>query len=40
MCVSVKSVNNASIENNLVLYNYVNTAISNVRVLKSAQEST
>ena len=36
MCVNVKSVNNASICDDLLLNNYVNTAIFNVRV----QEST
>ena len=35
LCVDVKSVNKAVIGNDLVLDNYVNTAISNVRVLKS-----
>ena len=34
LCVDVKSVNKATIGNDLVLGNYVNTAISNVRVLK------
>ena len=34
ICVDVKSVNKATIGNDLVLDNYVNTAISNVRVLK------
>ena len=34
LCVDVKSVNKATIGNDLVLDNYVNTAISNVRVLK------
>ena len=34
LCVGVKSVNKATIGKNLVLDNYVNTAISNVRVLK------
>ena len=34
LCVDVKSVNKAAIGNDLVLDNYVNTAISNVRVLK------
>ena len=33
LCVDVKSVNKATIGNDLVLDNYVNTAISNVRVL-------
>ena len=33
LCVGVKSVNKATIGNDLVLDNYVNTAISNVRVL-------
>ena len=36
MCVNVKSVNNASICDDLLLNNYVKTAIFNVRV----QEST
>ena len=36
MCVNVKSVNNASNRDDLLLNNYVNTAIFNVRV----QEST
>ena len=34
LCVDVKSVKKATIGNDLVLDNYVNTAISNVRVLK------
>ena len=34
LCVDVKSVNKATIGNDLVLDDYVNTAISNVRVLK------
>ena len=34
LCVDVKSVNKATIGNFLVLDNYVNTAISKVRVLK------
>ena len=34
LCVDVKSVNKATIGNDLVLENDVNTAISNVRVLK------
>ena len=34
LCVDVKSVDKATIGNDLVLDNYVNTAISNVRVLK------
>ena len=34
LCVDVKSVNKATIGNALVLDNYVNTAISDVRVLK------
>ena len=34
LCVVVKSVNKAAIGNDLVLDNYVNTAISNVRVLR------
>ena len=34
LCVDIKSVNKATIGNYLVLDNYVNTAISNVRVLK------
>ena len=34
LCVDVKSVNKATIGNDLVLDNFVNTAISNVRVLK------
>ena len=34
LCVDVKSVNKATIGNDLVLDNYVNTAISIVRVLK------
>ena len=34
LCVDVKSVNKATIGKDLVLDNYVNTAISNVRVLK------
>ena len=34
LCVDVKSVNKATIGNELVLDNYVNTAISNVRVLE------
>ena len=34
MCVNVKSVNNASIGDELLLDNYVNTTISNVRKLK------
>ena len=34
VCVNVKSVKNASIADNLELDSYVNTAISNVRVLK------
>ena len=34
LCVDVKSVNKATIGNDLVLDNYVNTTILNVRVLK------
>ena len=34
LCVDVKSVNKATIGNDLVLDNYVKTTISNVRVLK------
>ena len=34
LCVDVKSVNRATIGNDLVLDNFVNTAISIVRVLK------
>ena len=34
LCVDVKNVNKATIGNELVLDNYVNTAISNVRVLE------
>ena len=34
MCVNVKSVNKALIGDYLLLDNYVNTTISNVRVLK------
>ena len=34
LCVDVKSVNKATIANDLVLDKYVNTAIFNVRVLK------
>ena len=34
LCIDVKSVNKATIRNDLVLDNYVSTAISNVRVLK------
>ena len=34
LCVDVKSVNKATVGNDLVLDNYVNTVISNVRVLK------
>ena len=34
LCVDVKSVNKATIGIDLVLGNYVNTAISNVRLLK------
>ena len=34
LCVDIKSVNKATIGNNLVLDNYVNTAISNIRILK------
>ena len=34
LCVDVKSVDKATIDNYLVLNNYVDTAISNVRVLK------
>ena len=34
LCVDVKSVNKATISNDLVVDNNVNTAISNVRVLK------
>ena len=34
LCVDVKSVNKATIGNKLVLDNYVNTAISNIRILK------
>ena len=34
LCVDVNSVSKATIGNDLVLDNYVNTAISNVRVLK------
>ena len=34
LCVDVKSVKKATIGNDLVLENYVNTTISNVRVLK------
>ena len=34
LCVDVKFVDKATIGNDLVLDNYVNTAISNVRVLK------
>ena len=34
LCVGVKSVYKATIDNALVLENYVNTAILNVRVLK------
>ena len=33
LCVDVKSVNKTTIDNYLVLDNYVDTAISNVRVL-------
>ena len=34
LCVDVKSVNKETIANDLVLDNYVNTALSDVRVLK------
>ena len=34
LCVDVKSVNKTTIGNDLLLDNYVNTAITNVRVLK------
>ena len=40
LCVDVKSVNKATIGNDLVLDNYVNTAISNVRVLKRAPKDS
>ena len=36
LCVDVKSVNKSTIGNDLGLENYVNTVISNVRVLKRA----
>ena len=39
LCVGVKSVNKATIGNGLVLDNYVNTAISNVRVLQRVQKN-
>ena len=39
-CVDVKSINKATIGNDLVLDNYVNTAISNVRVLKRVQKDS
>ena len=40
LCVDVKSVNKATIGNDLVLGNYVNTAISNVRVLKRVSKDS
>ena len=40
LCVDVKSVNKATIGNDLVLDNYVNTAISNVRVLKRVPKNS
>ena len=40
LCVGVKSVNKATIGNDLVLDNYVNTAISNVRVLKRVSKES
>ena len=40
LCVGVISVNKATIGNDLVLDNYVNTAISNVRVLKRVPEDS
>ena len=40
LCVDVKSVNKATICNDLVLDNYVNTAILNVRVLKSVPKDS
>ena len=39
LCVGVKSVNKATIGKGLVLDNYVNTAISNVRVLQRVQKN-
>ena len=40
LCVDVKSVNKATIGNDLVLDNFVNTAISNVRVLKRVSKDS
>ena len=40
LCVDVKSVNKATIGSDLVLDNYVNTAISNVRVLKRVTKNS
>ena len=40
LCVDVKSGNKAKIGNDLVLDNYVNTAISNVRVLKRVPKNS
>ena len=40
LCVDVKSVNIATIGNDLVLDNYVITAISNVRVLKRVPKNS
>ena len=40
LCVDEKSVNEATIGNDLVLDTYVNTSISNVRVLKRVPENS
>ena len=40
LCLDVKSVNKATIGNDLVLELYVNIAISNVRVLKSVPKDS
>ena len=40
LCVDVKSNNKATIGNDLVLDNYVNTAISNVRILKKVPKNS
>ena len=40
LCVDVKSVNKATISNDLDLDNYVNTNISNVRVLKRVSKDS
>ena len=40
MCVNVKPVNNASIGEDLALENYINRAISNVRMLRKVPKET